>query len=151
MALTCRSGRVAPILKACARGNRDCILNERGSFQDWGGELRNLSSTRLRIKGKRRAAAFAFKGPGKTGRLTPGKMGKHGDQIQRLAKCPAEVFVIQYWAEIDDSVLAQLEQLIQLKSFLESRQLWYGIVDGQDSARLIQAYPKQFKSAHKPK
>lgn len=70
-------------------------------------------------------------------------MGKHGDQIQRLAKCPAEVFVVQYWAEIDDSVLAQLEQLIQLKSFLESRQLWYGIVDGQDSARLIQAYPKQ--------
>ena len=82
------------------------VLNERGSFQDWGGELRDLSSTRLRIKGKRRTAAFAFKGPGKTGRLTPGKMGKHGDQIQRLAKCPAEVFIVQYWAEIDDSVLA---------------------------------------------
>ncbi len=127
------------------------ILNERGSFQDWGGELRDLTSTRLRINGKRRTAAFAFKGPGQTGRLTPGKMGKHGDQIQRLAKCPAEVFVVQYWAEIDDSVLAQLEQLIQLKSFLESRQLWYGIVDGQDSARLIQAYPKQFKTTTKKK
>jgi hypothetical protein len=120
------------------------ILGERGSFQDWGGELRDLSSTRVRIGGKRRAAAFAFKGPGKTGRLTPAKMGKHGDQIQRLAKCPAEVFIVQYWAEVDDSVLAQLEQLVQLKSFLESRKLWYGIIDGQDSARLIQAYPKKF-------
>src|SRR5262249_40233660 len=39
------------------------ILGEHGSFKDWGGELRDLSSTRLLIDGKRRAAAFAFKGP----------------------------------------------------------------------------------------
>ena len=61
---------------------------------------RTLSSTRLRIEGERRAAAFAFKGPGKTGRLTPRKMGKNGDQIQRLSKCPAEVFLIQYWVDM---------------------------------------------------
>jgi hypothetical protein len=121
------------------------ILGEKGSFQDWGGELRDLSSTRLRIGGQRRRAAFAFKGPGKSGRLTPGKMGKHGDQIQRLARCPADVFFVQYWAEVDDSVMEQLEQLMRAKSYLESRKVWYGVIDGQDSARLIQAYPKQFK------
>lgn len=121
------------------------ILGEKGSFQDWGGELRDLSSTRLRIGGQRRRAAFAFKGPGKSGRLTPGKMGKHGDQIQRLARCPADVFFVQYWAEVDDSVMDQLEQLMRAKSYLESRKVWYGVIDGQDSARLIQAYPKQFK------
>lgn len=121
------------------------ILGERGSFQDWGGELRDLSSTRLRIAGKRLRAAFAFKGPGKSGRLTPGKMGKHGDQIQRLARCPADVFFVQYWAEIDDSVMEQLEQLMRAKSYLESRRVWYGVIDGQDSARLIEAYAKQFQ------
>ena len=105
---------------------------------------RTLSSTRLRIEGERRAAAFAFKGPGKTGRLTPRKMGKNGDQIQRLSKCPAEVFLIQYWVDIDDSVLEQIEKLVQLKAYLESRKLWYGVIDGHDSARLIRAYPKAF-------
>jgi hypothetical protein len=120
------------------------ILGERPSFKDWGGEMRDLSSTRLLVEGKRRPAAFAFKGPGKTGRLTPGKLGKNGDQIQRLAKCPAEVFFVQYWAEIDDSVLEQLGRLIQLKAYFESRKLWYGIIDGQDSARLIKAYPQAF-------
>lgn len=120
------------------------ILGEKGSFKDWGGESRDLSSTRLHLDGKRRRAAFAFKGPGKSGRLTPAKMGKNGDQIQRLARCPADVFFVQYWAEVDDSVMQQLEQLMTAKSFLESRKVWYGVIDGQDSVRLIQAYPKQF-------
>ena len=122
------------------------ILGEKGSFQDWGGESRDLSSTRLRVAGQqRRRAAFAFKGPGKSGRLTPGKMGKNGDQIQRLARCPADVFFVQYWAEVDDSVMEQLEQLMRAKSYLESRKVWYGVIDGQDSARLIRAYSEQFK------
>jgi len=121
------------------------ILGERGTFSDWGGELRDLSSTRLKLKGRRRAAAFAFKGPGKTGRLVPGKMGKNGDQIQRLVRCPAEVFLVQYWQEIDDAVLEQLEKLVQLKAAAEGRVLWYGVIDGQDSARIIQAYRKHFK------
>lgn len=121
------------------------ILGEKGSFPDWGGESRDLSSTRVRIGGQRRRAAFAFKGPGKSGRLTPGKMGKNGDQIQRLARCPADVFFVQYWAEVDDSVMDQLEQLMRAKAYLEARKVWYAVIDGQDSARLIQAYAKQFK------
>jgi len=120
------------------------ILAERGSFKDWGGELRDLGSTRLMIRGHRRVAAIAFKGPGTTGKLTPKKMGKNGDQIQRLAKCSSEVFLIQYWGEIEDSVLEQLESLIRLKSYFEGRKLWYGIIDGQDSRRLIKAYSANF-------
>jgi hypothetical protein len=79
-----------------------------------------------------------------TGKLTPGKMGKNGDQIQRLMKCPADVFIVQYWAEIDDSVLDQLRQFAQLKSFLENCQIRYGVIDGVDSTRLIQGYPRAF-------
>lgn len=122
------------------------ILGEKGSHKDWGGELSDLFSTQLRVGGRRRVAALALKGPGKTGRLTPGKMGKNGDQIQRLVRCPAEVFIVQYWAEIDQSVLEQLERLVQLKSYLEGRALWYGVIDGGDSARIILGYRDCFPS-----
>jgi len=122
------------------------ILGERGVFKDWGGESRDLSSTQLKIGNKRKIAAFAFKGPGKTGKLTPGKMGVNGDQIQRLVKCPAEVFIVQYWADIEDSVLEQLKDLVTLKSYFEDKELWYGIINGNDSARLIAAYPAQFQT-----
>lgn len=72
------------------------ILREPGSFKDWGGENRDLITTRFWFKGRRRSAAFAFKGPGMPGKLTPGKMGKNGDQIQRLLRCPADAFFVQY-------------------------------------------------------
>jgi hypothetical protein len=120
------------------------ILGEGGPFKDWGGESRDLSSTRMRLDGKRRIVAFAFKGPGQTGKLTPGKMGKNGDQIQRLVRCPAEIFLVQYWAQIDDSVIEQLKSLVTLKSYLEDQELWWGVIDGNDSARLISAYPANF-------
>jgi hypothetical protein len=122
------------------------ILGEKGRFKDWGGENRDLSSTRVVISGKRHAAAFAFKGPGKTGSLTPGKMGKNGDQIQRLVlRCPADVFFVQYWGQIDDSVLEQLENYAKYKSYAENRSIRYGIIDGIDSTRIITAYPKAFR------
>lgn len=127
------------------------ILGEKGDFKDWGGELRDLSSTKLRIAGQRRAVAFAFKGPGKTGRLVPGKMGKNGDQIQRLARCPADVFIVQYWGEIDDSVVEQLESFMRLRAYFEGRSVWYGVIDGSDSARLMAAYSSKFGSERRKK
>jgi hypothetical protein len=75
---------------------------------------------------------------------SPAKFGKNGDQIQRLTRCPAEAFFIQYWSEVDDASFEQLEKLVQLKSYLEGRKLWYGMIDGDDSARVIQAYPAAF-------
>lgn len=120
------------------------ILGELGDFKDWGGESRDLSSTRVRINGKRYSTAFAFKGPGTKGKLTPGKMGKNGDQIQRLLKCPAEIFLIQYWGEIDDAVFDQLEQVAKVRSYQEGKVIRYGIIDGIDSVRLQQSYPTKF-------
>ena len=120
------------------------ILGEKDRFKDWGGELNDLSSTKVRIAGKRLRTAFAFKGPGKTGKLTPGKMGKNGDQIQRLFRCPADIFIVQYWREIDDSVQEQMIQFAQLRSYFENRTIWYGIIDGDDSNRLMLAYPSRF-------
>lgn len=120
------------------------LVGEGGAFRDWGGERNDLATTRLRIRGKRREAAFAFKGPGTRGILTPGKMGKNGDQIQRLVLSPGEVFIIQYWGQIAESVREQLARLVQVKSYFEERVIFYGVIDGQDSRRLIRAYPDAF-------
>ena len=119
-------------------------IGEPGEFKDWGGERSDLFSTRLRIKQKRLAAAFAFKGPGLKGKLVIGKMGKNGDQAPRLFQEEADVFFVQHWREIDASVLDLMRSLAVAKSVTTGRQIWYGIIDGQDSERLRQAYRKNF-------
>jgi hypothetical protein len=120
------------------------ILGETGKFTDWGGETDDLFTTRLKIKGKRYAAAFGLKGKGTKGKLTPKKMGKNGDQIQRLFRSPADVFIVQYWGEVDESVHGLLEQLATAKS-VTGRPVRFGVIDGRDSSRLIAAYPKKFR------
>jgi hypothetical protein len=120
------------------------VIGEKGSFTDWGGEKNDLLSTRLRYKSKRRRVAFAFKGPGKGGTLTPGKMGKNGDQIQRLFASGADFYLLQYWSQIDQSVAEQMGMLATAKSYLENREIVYGLIDGADSVRLVAAYPRAF-------
>lgn len=121
------------------------ILNEKGKFTDWGGEKNDLLTTRVSYKGRRIATAFAFKGPGKKGKLVPGKMGKNGDQIQRLFTSPVQLFVLQYWDQIDETVYEQMQAFAKLKSILTSDSMYYLIIDGQDTGRIIQAYPSYFK------
>jgi hypothetical protein len=70
------------------------IIGEPGVYKDWGGERSDLYSTRLRLNGKRRAVAFACKGPGTKGKLVPGKMGENGDQALRLLQEDADIFVV---------------------------------------------------------
>jgi hypothetical protein len=120
------------------------ILGEISDFKDWGGEISDLYSSNIVLANRRMRVAFAFKGPGKRGSLTPGKLGKNGDQIQRLVESPADIYIIQYWMDIKESVISQFEKLVQLKSYFTGRKLWYGIIDGYDSARLIKAYPEAF-------
>jgi hypothetical protein len=103
-----------------------------------------LYLTKLKYKGQRRHLAFAFKGPGVQGVLTPKKLGKNGDQIQRLFKSAAEIFIVQYHGQIDQSVIEQMEGWARLKSILDGTRIWYGVIDGDDSNRLLKAYPKQF-------
>ncbi len=120
------------------------ILGEESDFKDWGGELSDLYSSNVLIGGKRHLIAFAFKGPGKAGTLVPGKLGKNGDQIQRLFRCNADVFFVQYWRDIDQSVLEQMRQFAELTSYYHNKEIWYGIIDGYDSVRLMLAYPELF-------
>lgn len=120
------------------------ILNEPGDFQDWGGETDDLLSTRLILNKERKTVAFGLKGRATNGTLTPKKMGKNGDQIQRLFRAPAEVFLVQYWNTIDESVIEQMKICAIGKSFSEGRKIYFGIIDGQDTTRLMIAYPEFF-------
>jgi hypothetical protein len=120
------------------------LVGDKGKFQDWGGEKNDLYTTKLKFKGKRRFVAFALKGPGTQGTLTPKKLGKNGDQIQRLFLSAAEVFIVQYHSQIDQSVIEQMVAFATMNSVRESKRVWYGVVDGDDTSRLMAAYPKAF-------
>jgi DNA-binding transcriptional regulator GbsR (MarR family) len=121
------------------------VVGDKGKFVDWGGEKSDVWTSRLRIGGRRWTAALALKGPGLKQKLTPARMGKNGDQIQRLFISSADVFLVQHWREIDESVVVQLQTFAEVKSLSTGNEILFGIIDGEDSARLITAYPKEFK------
>jgi len=138
--------KAVPVYEEKIKDGLQKILGEVGTFQDWGGEPNDLFSTnlQLKLKGDRKNVAFGLKGKGTSGILTPKKMGKRGDQIQRLFKSPADVFLIQYWGQIDESVIDQMKQFAIAKSVLEDRSIYYGTINGQDTIRLVKGYPEHF-------
>lgn len=120
------------------------ILGEPGDFKDWGGEDSDLYSGRLRMNGKRHVATFAFKGPGERGALVPGRMGKNGDQLTRMFRHDADVFLAQHWREIKPSVPELMRSLAVAKSVSSGKLIRYGVIDGVDTERLRRAYPSKF-------
>jgi hypothetical protein len=122
------------------------LLGEPGKFQDWGGESNDLLTTRAKLGGKRVAAAFAFKGKGRKGILTPGMMGKNGDQIPRLFKSPATLYVLQYWDQVGEAIYEMMKTYATVRSINGvGDKISYVVIDGLDSARILKAYPKAFK------
>ncbi len=136
--------RLVPIGENLFQVGLQKILHEEGTFNDWGGETDDLFTNRLILGGKRVEAAFGLKGGGTRGKLVPGKMGKDGDQIQRLFRAPAQVFFVQYWGQIDESILEQMKLVATARSFFEKKTIYYGIIDGQDTQRIITAYQEYF-------
>jgi uncharacterized Fe-S cluster-containing protein len=51
---------------------------------------------------------------------------------------------VQYWREIDESVVEQMNALAVAKSLTTGKKIFFGIIDGVDSHRLLKAYPKVF-------
>jgi hypothetical protein len=137
-------GRYVPMPESRFKSGIAKILGEGGQLKDWGGERNDLYTNRIRISRRRLAVAFGFKGKGTRGILTPRKMGKNGDQIQRLFKSVACVFLIQYWGQISETVVEQMAEFAKSKSASEGMRIQYGIIDGDDSNRLQKAYPRAF-------
>ena len=126
------------------------IIKEKGEFKDWGGEKNDLFTTRIKICKERYGAAFAFKGKATKEPLLIKKMGKNGDQIQRLFETSANVFLIQFWGRINQSILKEMETHAIAKSVYTGTKIFYGIIDGVDTHRLklafIQEWRKEFKN-----
>lgn len=121
------------------------IIGEPFELKDWGGEQLDIFSTRPQLQGKRRPTGFALKGPGSAqGVLTPAKMGKNGDQLQRLIDDSVEVAVVQYEGQIGQSVNNLLARLGGHKATQTGADFFYSTIDKEDSIRLRLAYPKQF-------
>ncbi|MGE0283942.1 MAG: hypothetical protein AB7P20_25480, partial [Rhizobiaceae bacterium] len=143
--IAARRSHLAGISEEKFKHGVQAIIGEKGIFKDWGGEKSDLLSTRLVLDGKRRGSAFAFKGPGQSGVLTPARMGKNGDQALRLFEEPADVFIVQHWREIGSAVRTLVQSLALAHSVTRRKSLIYCFIDGQDSQRLLDAYPDAFK------
>jgi len=115
------------------------ILAEPHHKKDWGGETNDLYTSNLIINGERYRAAFLLKGSGTKGTLTIAKCGVNGDQIQRLFKCPADIFVIQHVSEIDEAVVEEARQKTIAVRFANPR-AQFCIIDGIDTQRLMLSY-----------
>jgi hypothetical protein len=113
--------------------------------KDWGGEINDIFAATVLVGKKKLRGAFALKGPAKKGSLSPGKMGKNGDQIQRLFRSPADLFVVQYEGEIQQSVYEQMETFAKVKAALGT-DVYYSVFDDVASKKLRIAYPKEFKA-----
>jgi hypothetical protein len=110
--------------------------------KDWGGEDDDLYTSNLIFLHKRTPTAFALKGSGtKSKSLRIKDCGKNGDQLVRLFQAPAELFVLQYVGDIDENVIKDMEGKTQSLRAI-NRQASYCIINGQDTARLLQAYGK---------
>jgi hypothetical protein len=121
------------------------IIGEKGDFNDWGGEKNDLYTSRINLNGKRIASAIAFKGRATQGNLTPKKLGKNGDQVNRLFSSSAQLFLIVYHSRIEESVAEQMQAFATGISISGHKKIYYGIIDGTDLNRIISAYPDSFK------
>jgi len=120
------------------------IAGEKGKFKDWGGEKSDLYTTRFFLKNKRVSTTIAFKGRGTKGKLVPAKMGKNGDQIERLFSEPAQLFLIVYNGQIDSSIISQMCAFAVGKA-IAGNKIYYGIIDNNDLGCLVSAYSGCFK------
>jgi hypothetical protein len=135
---------VIPVLERPFKQGIKRILGETGKFMDWGGERNDLFTTRLILNGKRIQCAFAFKGRGTKGILKLSMMGKNGDQIPILFQSDADIYILQYWGQVDQSVYELMHRLAVYRSAIELRRIYYCIIDGQDTSRILAAYATFF-------
>ncbi len=118
------------------------IINEPEHKKDWGGEINDLFTTRVSVNNIRKNTAFLLKGPGKNIKtLEISHCGKKGDQIQRLFKSPAELFIIQFIGQISEAVIEEAESktLLLRHGGINAQ---FCILDGYDTARILKAYGK---------
>lgn len=104
-------------------------------------EKSDLYSNHIELRGKRIDTAFMLKGPS-VKKLTLDKAGSKGTQILKLTKEPANLFIVQSTGQIDTYVIEHLQSEVFRESEKRGHKLYYCIIDGTDTARLLKAYDK---------
>jgi hypothetical protein len=118
------------------------IVNEASHKKDWGGEIDDLYTANIIVKGRRVATAFMLKGNGLRSKMLQIRdCGKNGDQLLRLFDAPAELFVVQFVGKISEMVIKDVEGKVK---FVRSQghSATYCIINGQDTVRILYAYGK---------
>jgi hypothetical protein len=135
-------GGYLPMLENEIQVALEQILGEAFHKEDYGGEINDLSTTRLLINGERRATAFLLKGRGlKKSVMELRDCGDNGDQVLRLFDSPAELFVIQFVGTVGESVIRDAESKVALRR-AQGKRAWYMVMDGEDTAHVLYAYGK---------
>jgi hypothetical protein len=116
------------------------IIGEPYLDTDWGGELSDILTSRIELDSTRVAGAFLLKGAGSKRKLKPGDLGKNGDQVRRLSKQDAELYVVQHVGEFDEAVRDQLADMILAKRAKGAPHTVGSLWDGSDCARLFIAH-----------
>jgi hypothetical protein len=118
----------------------ESILNVPFHKKDWSGEENDVYTANVVTRGRRIPTAFMLKGNGlKSHTMLIKHCGKNSDQVIRLFRNPAELFVIQFVGNISEAVIQQAQsEIARLKG--EGKKAQFLIMDGQDTARLMLAY-----------
>jgi hypothetical protein len=114
------------------------ILQEGNVSKDWGGETSDLYTTNIHIKGKRKRAAFIFKGPSKFHLMRIGDLGKNGNQMQRLYDEDADIYILQHCHNVDPEIYKMMRTYSSNFRHVSR----FCIIQGVDSLRLYKAYGK---------
>lgn len=122
---------------------KECFATLLGDLtkKDWGGETSDHFTTSLSIEGRRRSAAFLFKGPGGGFReMTLDLCGKRADQIVRLATEPADILVVQHCHNIASAVRMTLHAFVQPGWREGGIARKYCLIDGKSTFQILKAY-----------
>lgn len=116
------------------------IIGEPYLDKDWGGELSDIYTPRIELDGQRVVGAFLLKGNGSKRKLKPADLGKNGDQIRRLSKQDADLYVVQHVGEFDEAVRDQLVDMVLARRARGAPNAAGSLWDGSDCARLFVAH-----------
>lgn len=116
------------------------ILGEPYLEKDWGGELSDILTTRVQLGGNRVSAAFLLKGRSFKTKLKPSDLGQNGDQVRRLSKQNADLYVVQHVGQFDEAVYDELRDMVIARRSERGDHIVGSVWDGSDCARLFLAH-----------
>jgi hypothetical protein len=106
--------------------------------KDWGGESDDHFSGNVTVGNRRTSAAFLLKGPTNFREMTLEMMGKRADQLVRLTRTSADIFVVQHSHLIGDAVRETFRALTVRPGGKKK----YCLIDGIATYRILKAYGK---------